>query len=345
MKRLLLPFAWIYNLLTRFRNHLYNIGYRKSIRFQGVFTIGVGNLNMGGSGKTPVTEYLIRLLKNRYRVAILSRGYGRKTRGFRLLGEEDKAVVGGDEPVQVFRKFKGEVSVAVAEDRSLAITNLIQQVEGTQVIVLDDIFQHRRVDPDFNLLLTRYHQPFFSDLIFPAGWLREARAGARRADAVLFTKSPEVLSMDDIRRQSMAARKYAGDVPVFFCRHVYGEPIPFGNVSHVGQAVVLVTGIAQSDFLVKDLTNNYDLVHHFRFADHHGFTIEEVNQIHNLARERHACILTTEKDMVRLIELPGAVQVAENPWFYLPVEIGFLHNGAEFDNLVVSKIDCKLATN
>ena len=344
MKRLLLPFAWIYNLVTRFRNHLYNIGYRKSVRFEGVYTIGVGNLNMGGSGKTPVTEYLIRLLKDRYRLAILSRGYGRRTRGFRLLAANDEPVAGGDEPVQVLRKFKGQISVAVAEDRSLAIPSLMQQVDGTQVIVLDDIFQHRRVFPDLNILLTRYEQPFHSDLLFPAGWLREARIGARRADVVIFTKSPEVLRDEDIQRQTLAARRYAGDVPVFFCRHVYGEPVAFGSAQLSGKSVVLVTGIAQSDFLAKNLPHGLMTIRHFRYADHHIFTVEEVSEIQEFARSKGASILTTEKDMVRLLELPLLAQVASNPWFYLPVEIGFLHNGKEFDNLVVSKIARKLAT-
>lgn len=343
MKRLLLPFAWVYNLVTRFRNHLYNIGYRKSVRFEGIFTIGVGNLNMGGSGKTPVTEYLVRLLKDRYNIGILSRGYGRKTKGFRLLTSMDDPDTGGDEPVQVLRKFEGQVSVAVAEDRSRAIPSLLNTAGGIQIVLLDDVFQHRRVAPDLNILLTRYHEPFHKDLIFPAGWLREARAGARRADVVVFTKSPEVLDEADLSTQTLAAQRYAGDVPVFFCRHVYGQPVPFGNSINAGKSVVLVTGIAQSDYLAKGLPHGLVPVRHFKFPDHHSFTTEEVANIHDFARAQGVAILTTEKDMVRLKALPGSALVAENPWFFLPVVIRFVRNGEEFDNLVVSKIDHKLA--
>ena len=219
MKRILLPFGWIYNLATRLRNHLYDTGYRPSFRFSGVFTVSVGNLNMGGSGKTPVTEYLIRLLSGSWLVASLSRGYGRTTSGFRLLNDSDTARTAGDEPFQIHRKFGGRVTVAVSEDRSLAIPELLNLDTPPQVVIMDDAFQHRKVIPDLNILLTRFAEPFFSDRIFPAGWLREARTGARRADVILFTKCPDTLSQASQLDLISKVKQYAGMVPVFFTRY------------------------------------------------------------------------------------------------------------------------------
>lgn len=343
MKRIFLPLAWIYNLITRFRNHLYNIGYRRSVKFDGVFLIGVGNLNMGGTGKTPVTEYLVELLQKEFRLATLSRGYGRKSQGFRLLNGKDNHLTAGDEPVQLFRKFGDRVGVVVAEERALAIPTLLLERPDTEIVILDDAFQHRRIQPDLNILLTRFDQPFHRDSIFPVGWLREARVGARRADVVLFTKVPERLSASEREMHSTAARKYAGDVPVYFCNHAYGKPIAFGNHPEITTDVVLVTGIAQSAFLANALPDGLRLVKHFRYPDHHAFLTDEIDTVVRFARQAGVSILTTEKDMVRLTALSINSLITDNPWFYLPVRVVFQHGGPEFDNLVLQKIREKFA--
>ena len=343
MKRILLPLAWIYNLVTRLRNHLYNIGYRKSVRFEGVCVIGVGNLNMGGSGKTPVVEYLIRLLTPRHKVAVLSRGYGRQTMGFRVVGSQDTFRTAGDEPLQIHKKFGSEVRVLVAEDRSLAIPQILLEFPETEVIILDDAFQHRRVVPDLNILLTRFDEPFHRDRIFPVGWLRESRYGARRADVVLYTKSPEGLSAGERESLMTESRRYSGDVPVFFCRHEYGRPIPFGSAPECSKEVVLVTGIAQSAFLVNSLPKGFTLIRHFRFSDHHAFDSSEIRMIQGYAREAGASILTTEKDMIRLTALAETEHIARHPWFYLPVEIVLPVGGEEFDKIAIQKIKEKIA--
>ena len=170
LRVLLFPFAIIYNVITSLRNRLYDQGVKPSIKFE-LPVIGVGNLTAGGTGKTPLTEYLIRLLARNYKVATLSRGYGRRTKGFRIAQPTDSAATVGDEPFQFFVKFGDRVKVAVGEERALAIASLLQQYPRTEVILLDDAFQHRRVIPSLNILLTDYHRPFYEDLLLPAGWI------------------------------------------------------------------------------------------------------------------------------------------------------------------------------
>src|SRR5258706_3745257 len=189
MRPLLFPFSILYDLVTRIRNRLYDIGHKKSFRFE-TTVVGVGNLNVGGSGKTPMIEYLVKLLLPQHKVATLSRGYGRKTSGLRFATKSDTADTLGDEPFQFFRKFDHEVLVTVGEDRAYAIPNILLHRPLTDIILMDDAFQHRAVDPQLSILLTDYRQPFYSDWVLPAGNLREARAGAHRSDVVVITKCP-----------------------------------------------------------------------------------------------------------------------------------------------------------
>src|SRR6478609_5114611 len=171
LRFLLLPFALIYDWITRLRNHLYDIDYKHAIEFDRV-VISVGNLNVGGSGKTPMIEYLIRLLTPHSTVATLSRGYGRKTRGFRMATTEDSAKTLGDEPFQFYLKFKDQISVTVGEERALAIPEMLMQTPEIDIILLDDAFQHRPVKPTYSILLTEYSRPFFTDFVLPMGTLR-----------------------------------------------------------------------------------------------------------------------------------------------------------------------------
>ncbi|MBK5280267.1 MAG: tetraacyldisaccharide 4'-kinase, partial [Bacteroidia bacterium] len=177
LRILLFPFTLLYDGITRFRNHLYNIGYSHSFRFE-IPVIGVGNLNVGGSGKTPMIEYLVRLFMANRQIAILSRGYGRVTRGLRFAKESETARTFGDEPLQFFRSFQGKVNVVVCEDRAFAIPNILQEHPQTDLILLDDSFQHRSVNPQLNILLTEYAAPFYQDFLMPFGKLREARIGS-----------------------------------------------------------------------------------------------------------------------------------------------------------------------
>ena len=342
MKRILLPFGWIYNLATRLRNHLYDTGYRRSFSFAGVFTVSIGNLNMGGSGKTPVTEYLIRLLSDSFRVATLSRGYGRTTRGFKLVDDSDTADTAGDEPVQMYRKFSGKLTVAVSENRALAIPELLNLEQPPQVVILDDAFQHRKVVPDLNILLTRFSEPFFKDRMFPAGWLRESRIGAKRADIIVFTKCPDAVDPDTLSMLKENAARYAGDVPVFFTRYSYGSPVAFGSSTEFDDRIILVTGIANSAFLLAYCKTRFQVLRHIKLADHHRFSFKEIEELVRKAHTEGATLLTTEKDMVRLLSDSLKELVSASPWFYLPVEVEFLQDREEFDKIVLGSLNHKL---
>lgn len=299
---------------------------------------------MGGTGKTPVTEYLIRLLKTNYKVAALSRGYGRKTRGLRLLNEEDVASTAGDEPVQLYRKFGKDIQVVVSEDRTLAIPALLNEVSHADVVILDDAFQHRRINPDLNILLTKFDSPFFKDWLFPAGWLRESRTGAKRADVIIFTKCPPLIDSTEIQSLKKQVLKYSGNIPVFFTRYLYHVPVPFGSRKELGRRVVLVTGIAHSDFLRRHCMQDYHLINHLKFSDHHEYSLADVRSIISNLADSETCLLTTEKDMIRLSRYSQESVIKNYPWFYLPVEIEFLEGKSHFDELIKSKALQKFST-
>lgn len=333
LRLLLFPFSIIYDLITRVRNHLYNIGHKSSFRFD-VPVISIGNLNVGGSGKTPMTEYIIRLLSANHKLATLSRGYGRRTRGFRIANTQDNAATIGDEPYQMFMKFGDKVVVTVGEDRAFAIPNILQEFDDVQAILLDDAFQHRSVNPTLSILLTAYDHPFTRDYLLPAGNLREARKGASRADIIVVTKCPsQKFSMDIITSD---IRKYAGNKPVFFTTVKYGALKPFGNLNSPTGKIILVTGIANPLPLVDYLTTRFEIIRHIRYGDHHAFTQADVNDVHyESLLMSDISILTTEKDMVRLRAYPST---SDHPWFYIPIEVEFLKNGAEFDSLITQQM-------
>lgn len=333
LRLLLFPFSIIYDLVTRIRNHLYNIGHKPSFRFD-VPVISIGNLNAGGAGKTPMTEYIIRLLSTKHKLATLSRGYKRRSKGFRVANSNDNASTIGDEPYQMFLKFGNNVVVTVGEDRAYAIPNILQEDEDIEAILLDDAFQHRSVDPSFSILLTEYDRPFTRDYVLPAGNLRESRKGASRADVIVVTKCPSGnLNTDSITND---IRKYAGDKPVFFTTLRYRDLIPFGNLSSPSGKIILVTGIAHPGPLYDHLKQHFEILKHFRYADHYSFTESDVKDIHYEAQQiSDACIVTTEKDMVRLRSMAS---VPGHPWFYMPIEVEFLKNGSEFDALVARQV-------
>lgn len=331
---LLFPFSVVYDLITRLRNHLFDSGYKPSFQFD-VLTICVGNLNVGGSGKTPMVEYLIRLLSSDFNIATLSRGYRRGTRGFRLATESDNAATLGDEPFQLYRKFGPAVRVAVGEERALAIPNILHECPDVNCILLDDAYQHRTVRPHASILLTEFDRPFYRDHVMPTGNLREARHGAHRADLVVVTKCPAKLSDQEIEAQQSSIRKYLGNKPVFFSHITYDEPVAFGAQKSISKEVVLVSGIAHADLLEKHLAQHYHILKHFHFPDHHAFSENEVTEMVSLSQKHQASILTTEKDMVRLIHPSVEPFFATSPLFYIPIRFEFLRNGADFDTLVL----------
>lgn len=332
---LLYPLAVLMDIITAVRNRLYDQGLKPSVSFD-VPVIGVGNLSVGGTGKTPMIEHLIRLLQDKFQIATLSRGYKRKTKGFKIAGPEDDASTIGDEPFQFFRKFAPHVVVAVGEERAYAIPQILQD-NDVNVILLDDGFQHRRVKPSFQILLSDYHSPFFKDFLLPAGRLRESRHNARRADVVVVTKCPDGLSEEEQIRIEAEIRMYS-DKPVFFTRVHYGELIAIGKQAMTERKVVLLTGLANAASLIDYVNHNFTLVHHYNFSDHHDYSEEEVKSVCDKALAEGAMVLTTEKDAAKLTSPKYQTWVSKTPFFYLPIEVEFLKDGQDFDEMVLNAL-------
>ncbi|HYG18044.1 MAG TPA: tetraacyldisaccharide 4'-kinase [Ohtaekwangia sp.] len=338
LRILLFPFAVLFDLVTRVRNYRYDRDLRASVKFD-LPVICVGNLTVGGTGKTPMIEHLIRLLSPASTIATLSRGYGRITRGLRIADRDDNASTIGDEPFQFFKKYGDKVKVAVGEDRAFAIPHILQEHPEVEVILLDDAFQHRRVRPSFSVLLSDYGRPFYKDPLLPAGRLRESKSGAKRADAIVITKCPPEISEEECMAIEKSVRRYA-DKPVFFARIHYGDPIAFGR--HKGvltEDVVLVSGIANAGPLRDYIANNFALVTHLNRPDHHVYTRADLQEIATWVGKNPAVsILTTEKDMVKL-DIPLFQEYLEHlPFFYLPIEMEFLKNGEDFDAMVQNAV-------
>lgn len=331
LKPLLFPFSILYHAITAIRNRLYDLGIKPSARFE-VTVISVGNLSVGGTGKTPMIEYLIRLLAKDNHLATLSRGYGRKTKGIRIAGDPDDPSTIGDEPFQFYKKFKGRAIVAVGEERALAIPYILNQYPDTDLILLDDAFQHRKVQPAFQILLTDFHNLFIHDLLLPAGRLRESRAGAERADVIVVTKCPSNVTDEALIEIERLIREYSNKA-IFFSRICYRDIVPVNSTPGISSGkVVLVSGIANPKPMEHYLRQNYDLVKQCIFPDHYVYTKSDLQMICEAANKEKAVVITTEKDIVKMnIEEFESSSVSLN---YLPIEIEFIKNGKEFDEMV-----------
>ena len=340
---LLLPFAVVYKLITDIRNHLYNIGRKRSEKFDR-FVISVGNLTVGGTGKTPFVELLIREMKNKYRLAVLSRGYKRKTSGFKIAINTDNSETLGDEPFQYYTKFGKEVVIAVGEKRALAIPEIISHDKEIDIIILDDAYQHRSVTPHLNILLNDYNRPFYDDFVLPAGLLRESRKNANRADVIVVTKCPEELENHEMEVIKQRIHKYCrGSKPIFFTGIKYLKPQRLFGSQNFSNDVMLFTGIANSFLLENYIEKNYNLLGHRKFSDHYAFTKKDLSDLIESFEEINCdskCLLTTEKDMVRILSLKEEARfLHEYPVFYLPIELYFLENGDFFANHLNNELE------
>ncbi len=332
------PLSLIYRAVTDFRNHLYAIQSKKTIAFT-PFIISVGNLSVGGTGKTPMVVYLAQWLKNDHPLAILSRGYGRQTRGVRLANAQDTARTLGDEPYLFYRRFGKYATVAVGEERVAAVPEILFHAPDTQLILLDDAYQHRAIGRDFNLLLTSYVRPFYSDRVLPAGRLREWRRGAQRADVVVVTKCPADLSENARNQVTDWVHRYAQPhVPVFFTGIRYEMPQPvFPNEGQSatlppGQAVVLFSGLADAAPLDAYVRKHFNVSDHITFGDHHRYRDKDRQRLMAALNTAgpSACLLTTEKDMVKLDDAPWHPL----PLYYLPIQLRFLAQEDQFQHLL-----------
>ena len=320
LRKILFPLAFLYWLITFIRNWLYDKGIFKSSSFN-IPIIAVGNLSVGGTGKTPQIEYLIRLLSDKYKVAVLSRGYKRTTEGFILADEKATASSIGDEPFQFYSKFSN-IQVAVDANRKNGIENLLQHPNRPDVILLDDAYQHRKVKAGFYILLTAYDDLFCDDYILPFGNLREPSSGKKRADMIIVTKCPNDLS--ELAQQKIR-EKLKVKQPVSFTTIQYDDYV-FGNESKLlvseiqSETKVLVAGIAKPKLFFDFLKNETDEA--LVFPDHHHFSKQDCEQI--LAKANGRKIITTEKDFVRLNGLLPKEQL-----FYLSIKSTFLNKNID----------------
>jgi len=342
LRIILFPFAILYDLATRFRNYLFNIGYKQSFEFE-TCVIAVGNLAVGGTGKSPMVEYILRKFSRKFKMTTLSRGYGRKTKGFRLASKADSYLTIGDEPMQFYKKFN-EIHVAVGEERSVAIPFILAERPETKIIVLDDAYQHRYVKPNFNILLTSFDKPFYQDFLLPAGRLREARQGAQRADAVVVTKCPKHVDDSLMQKTEKAIRKYT-QAPIFFTSIKYLEPMPLFKTSAFNKNIFLFTGIAHHEQIKQFVQQHYTLVGEMHFSDHHRYQPQDIDKLlveFNKLSIKDKCLLTTEKDMVKLMSPEIEEKLKAHDIFYLPIETYFLQNGKQFDELLEKTIKSNL---
>ncbi len=305
--------------------------------------ICVGNLATGGTGKTPMTEYLVKLLSRQFEVATLSRGYKRKTRGFALAHAATTALEIGDEPMQLHEKFP-QIAVAVGEERALAIPQLLQEKPNTDVIILDDAFQHRKVKAGLNILLTECNNLFTRDFAIPTGDLRDVRSSAERAEIIIVTKCPADLSLQqklNIEKEIRSNRSQQ----IFFTLIVYGDPYPLFNVENPpcfpDCDVLLVCGIANPAPLKQKLESTVPAYEMMRFNDHHIFTSDDLKEIKkhfSRLSSGQKMIMTTEKDAVRLKKFK--TELENFPVFVMPIEHKFLFGQEqEFHKLIVGFVD------
>jgi len=343
----LYPISIVYGLITGFKNLLYNMEILKSVEFR-IPVICIGNITVGGTGKTPHTEYIAGLLKNSFTVATLSRGYKRKSKGFVIATPLSEVSDIGDEPLQMSRKLP-DVMVTVDRNRVNGINNILKINPQTEVILLDDAFQHRRVKPGFNILLSDFERLMINDLMLPYGNLREHVSNMRRADIILITKCPDDIS--PIQRRIIV--KDINKAPyqnLFFTTFGYGTPRPvFHGIDQQTKltenpeaGIVLVTGIANPEPLKQYLSKSYKEIIDIRFSDHHQFSEKDFDLIESALAEIKSPIkfvLTTEKDAVRLREFTNIAESFEKLFYYIPVSINFLNDDKdEFDNLLIEYV-------
>lgn len=331
LRKILFPFAILYGFITSIRNFLFDKGILKSYSFDTPI-IAVGNLSVGGTGKTPQIEYLIRLLSPNYKVATLSRGYKRQSKGFILADSTSNAEILGDEPFQFYKKFNN-IQVAVDADRKNGIEKLLSQPVKPEIILLDDAFQHRKVKAGFYILLTSYDDLYSDDYMLPTGNLRESRCGAKRANIIIVTKCPATLSLDE-QNKIAAKLKLESNQELYFSFIDYDELVysddktmKVSEIKNVNK--LLLAGIAKPNpfFAYLQSENDEKLV----FPDHHHFTENDINDIKN--KSQNKIIITTEKDFVRL---KGSIP--NEQLFYFPIRSSFLSASYNFDKTITNYV-------
>lgn len=343
VKFLLIPFALIYSVIVIIRNILYDFRVLKSTEFD-FPVVAVGNLRVGGTGKTPMIEYLIRMLQSKSRIGVLSRGYGRKTKGFILGDLESTPEQIGDEPLQIKSNFPS-VLLAVDEQRYRGVSKLMQSGDNRpQVILLDDAMQHRKVSPGYIVMLTAFDKLFIDDFVLPVGRLREPRFSANRADVIVVTKCPSSLSLQDRYKVSRRIQSDS-EKPVFFAHELYGAMKQVQNPNMELSAadlsdlsVVLFTGLSDASQLLKWVKTKAYNVEHLEFGDHHWFSVRDVESIKSRFEKvdnQKKIILTTQKDVKRISKLLQNEKFADLPIYCLMHEMSmFEEDQVPFEKII-----------
>ncbi|MEZ5016596.1 MAG: tetraacyldisaccharide 4'-kinase [Flavipsychrobacter sp.] len=339
---LLYPLSLVYGAVVWLRNRLYDTGFYSSIEFD-VPVITVGNLSVGGTGKTPHVEYLIRLLQYQYRVATMSRGYKRRTQGFLLADETSNALHIGDEPMQYKMKYP-DLVVSVAEERMVGIPKLLQKRPDVEAILLDDAFQHRSVKAGVNMLITDYSKPFYKDMILPMGTLRESPKAYKRADVIVVSKCPPNLSLEEAEEMKGKINPI-GDQRVYFSTVDYHTPydlLSHQQINLTNKNVVLVCCIAKPDPFVAYIKQKAKEVHTLTYNDHHYFLkrdMEEIKEAFDTWDVKDKVIVTTEKDAARLALHIDTLKEWGISIVIIPIAVSFLfQKGPEFDSFILNYV-------
>jgi tetraacyldisaccharide 4'-kinase len=322
---LLAPAAFLFHGITAARNFLFDRGLIRSQKSP-IPTLVVGNLSVGGTGKTPWVEFLVRKLRNEVALGTLSRGYRRKTQGFIQVLPTSTAAEVGDEPLQLYTQFKEEIPVFVGEDR-VGATQKIQQLRpDLQLLILDDAFQHRKLNPDFRIVLTPYSSPFSKDYLLPMGRLRESRAGAKRADVVVVTKCPSELSQEGKNKLAEELVPYLNsEADLFFSSLNYGSPYQIAGPKQTDfTKVIALSGLADNAPFFAYCKQQYALIDSFSFPDHYAYMPEDATRILEVLGQekgKNAVLLTTEKDVVKLKSLAATEMWSKISIFALPIQV------------------------
>lgn len=332
LRFLLFPISLIYLIITSFRNFIYHFGILKTFVIPKK-SICVGNLSVGGTGKTPHVSYLADFLSQTDETAILSRGYGRKTTGFLWVKPNSKASEVGDEPLFYATQFQEKVHVAVCEKRADGVRKIQETLPKNELIILDDAFQHRAVKAGLNILITDFSKPFSHDYLMPVGTLRESRSGKNRADIIIVSKTPNDCT-ESAKNQIAQSLNFKSEF-VFFSHISYAPMIPFGTEIENIKKVILVTGIANPKPLLEHISKQYD-VEEIRFGDHHAFSSADILRIHqkfDTFAHEETIILTTEKDYMRLKDYSSEWNLQNYPWYFQPITVK-IDNEEKFKNLI-----------
>src|ERR1035437_9174701 len=316
---LLVPFSLIYGFITWLRNKFFDWSIYKQTSFR-VPVISVGNITVGGTGKTPFIEFIIRSLSNRYQIAVLSRGYRRNTKGVIIANTNATAAVVGDEPVQILHKYP-HVTVAVAEKRVDGIKQLLKLQKAPELILLDDAFQHRHVKAGLSILLIDYNRPMWKDTTMPAGRLREYSSGSKRADLFVVTKCPDTITSFE-KTLFIEKIKGANEENTFFTAIDHGCPKLLDGTDQPDffdkyKSFVVVTGVAQAGLFIHYISTKGTITKHFKYADHYPFTYSDIEKF----KETKSVIITTEKDATRLQQWSSELNIV-----YIPIETAFFDN-------------------